>query len=132
MSSISICVVTNTYTSHSSEKESKLKLLSIPFKVSNNKIYLIDNKDVYFSTSDLKGNNFLLDLLSDNPKYNLNGDFSNITTDIQRVLIDVFEEIQLDISFTDSNSGQSNWLDFRISSDFEFDYIFEDDEDDDW
>ena len=64
--------------------------------------------------------------------YNLIRDFSNITTDIQRVLIDVFEEIQLDISFTDSNSGQSNWLDFRISSDFEFDYIFEDNENDDW
>ena len=64
--------------------------------------------------------------------YNLIRDFSNITTDIQRVLIDVFEEIQLDISFTDSNSGQSNWLDFRISRDFEFDYIFEDNENDDW
>ena len=87
-----------------------------------------------FQTSDLKGNNFVLDLLSDNPKYNLNGDFSNITTEILKALIDVFEEIQLDISFTDSNSGISNWLDFRISSDFEFDYIFEDEEDndDDW
>ena len=49
MSTISICVVTNTYTIHSTEKERQLELLSIPFKVSNNKIYLIDDKDVYFS-----------------------------------------------------------------------------------
>lgn len=134
MSTISICVVTNTYTSYSLEKENQLAKLSIPFKVSENKIYLADNKDVYFSTSDVKENDFLLDLLSDNPKYNLNGNFSNITSEIQSALINVFEEIQLDVSFTDSNSGISNWLDFRISSDFEFDYIFEDEEDndDDW
>ena len=131
MSTISITVVTNTNTAYSSEKESQLALLSIPFKVSENKIYLFDNKDIYFSTSDINGNNFILNLLSDNPKFTLNGDFSKITLEIQRALINVFEEIQLDVCFTDSNSGISNWLDFRISSEFEFEYIFES-EDDDW
>ena len=79
MSTISLTVVTNTNTAYSSEKESHLALLSIPFKVSENKIYLVDNKDIYFSTSDIKGNDFLLNLLSDNPKFSLNGDFSKIT-----------------------------------------------------
>ncbi len=132
MSTISVCVVTNTWTEYDSEKEKTLKQYSIPFKSENNKIYFIDSKDVYFSTSDVKGQEFLLDLLSSNEQYTLNGDTSQITDEIIKILINVFGEIQLDVSFTDSNSGNSGWADFRISENHEIEFIFEDDDDDDW
>ena len=132
MSTISICIVTNTWTEYDSEKEKKLQNHSIPFKSQNNKIYFIDSKDVYFSTSDIKGQKFSLNLLSSNEKYNLNGDSSQITDEILEVLIDVFGDIQLDVSFTDSNSGLTDWSDFRISDNYEIEFIFEDEDDDDW
>lgn len=132
MSTISICIVTNTWTEYDSEKEKKLQNHSIPFKSQNNKIYFIDSKDVYFSTSDIKGQKFSLNLLSSNEKYNLNGDSSQITDEILEVLIDVFGDIQLDVSFTDSNSGLTGWSDFRISDNYEIEFIFEDEDDDDW
>ena len=132
MSTISICIVTNTWTEYDSEKEKKLQNHSIPFKSQNNKIYFIDSKDVYFSTSDIKGQKFSLNLLSSNEKYNLNGDSSQITDEILEVLIDVFGDIQLDVSFTDSNSGLTDWSDFRISDNYEIEFIFEDEDDDYW
>ena len=55
-----------------------------------------------------------------------------ITDEIIKILINVFGEIQLDVSFTDSNSGNSGWADFRISENHEIEFIFEDDDDDDW
>jgi len=131
MSTISICIVTNTWTEYDSEKEKKLVSHSIPFKIDNDKIYFIDSKDVYFSTAEIKGQDFALNLFSQNQKYNLNGDSEQITDKVIEVIIDVFEEVQLDVSFTDSNSGNSEWADFRISDNLELEFIFED-EDDDW
>ena len=73
----------------------------------------------------MDGNHFILDMLSDVPKFNLGGNFKNFNSDIQKKLIDVFGKIQLDINLTDSYSGLSDWINFKINPDLSIKYIFD-------
>lgn len=125
MSKVTISIICNTNTVFSSYKAEILNSLKIPYKINENLIYFLSDSDITFSTRNLDGNHFILDMLSDVPKFNLGGNFKNFNSDIQKKLIAVFGKIQLDINLTDSYSGLSDWINFKINPDLSIKYIFD-------
>ena len=125
MSKVTISIICNTNTVFSSYKAEILNSYKIPYKINENLIYFLSDCDITFSTRNLDGNHFILDMLSDVPKFNLGGNFKNFNSDIQKKLIDVFGKIQLDINLTDSYSGLSDWINFKINPDLTIKYIFD-------
>lgn len=125
MSKVTISIICNTNTVFSSYKAEILNSLKIPYKINENLIYFLSDSDITFSTRNLDGNHFILDMLSDVPKFNLGGNFKNFNSDTQKKLIDVFGKIQLDINLTDSYSGLSDWINFKINPDLSIKYIFD-------
>ena len=127
--SLKIIIKCNTAVKSDSEKELLLESNNIPFEISGDTLYFLSSEDIEFSTNDSSDFAFIIDMLSDMPKFNVGGDFSNFNETIQKTLIQVFQNIQLDINLIDSYSGESDWLDFRLNEDLTFDYLFESDDD---
>jgi hypothetical protein len=127
--SLKIIINCNTSVKSDSEKELLLESNNIPFEISGDTLYFLSSEDIEFSTNDSSDFAFIIDMLSDMPKFNVGGDFSNFNETIQKTLIQVFQNIQLDINLIDSYSGESDWLDFRLNEDLTFDYLFESDDD---
>jgi hypothetical protein len=127
--SLKIIINCNTSVKSDSEKELLLESNNIPFEISGDTLYFLSSEDIEFSTNDSSDFAFIIDMLSDMPKFNVGGDFSNVKETIQKTLIQVFQNIQLDINLIDSYSGESDWLDFRLNEDLTFDYLFESDDD---
>jgi uncharacterized protein (TIGR02145 family) len=129
MSAVKLIINSEISTDYSKDNEKLLKKNGIPFKISNDKLFFISMNEVEFSTSDINGNDFIIDMLSDIPKFYLGGNFSNFTDDVKKAVIQVFGEIQLSVNLINSSDGESDWLNFQLNNDLTIDYSLESDED---
>ena len=129
MSSVKLIINSEISTDYSKDNEKLLKKFGIPYKISNDKLFFISMNEVEFSTSDINGNDFIIDMLSDIPKFYLGGNFSNFTDDVKKAVIQVFGEIQLSVNLFNSSDGESDWLNFQLNNDLTIDYSLESDED---
>jgi uncharacterized protein (TIGR02145 family) len=130
MSAVKLIINSEISTDYSKDKEKLLKKFGIPFKISNDKLFFISMNEVEFSTSDINGNDFIIDMLSDIPKYHLGGNFANFTDDVKKALLEVFEEFHLGFRLYDSYSGEGDYLNYILNNDLTIKYSFESDEDD--
>jgi uncharacterized protein (TIGR02145 family) len=128
MSAVKLIINSEISTDYSKENEKLLKKNGIPFKISNDKLFFISMNEVEFSTNDINGNDFIIDMLSDIPKFYLGGTFSNFTDDAKKAIIQVFGEIQLSVNLINSSDGDSDWLNFQLNNDLTIDYSLESDE----
>jgi uncharacterized protein (TIGR02145 family) len=128
MSAVKLIINSEISTDYSKNNEKLLKKNGIPFKISNDKLFFISMNEVEFSTNDINGNDFIIDMLSDIPKFYLGGTFSNFTDDAKKALIQVFGEIQLSVNLINSSDGDSDWLNFQLNNDLTIDYSLESDE----
>ena len=129
MSAVKLIINSEISTDYSKDNEKLLKKFGIPYKISNDKLFFISMNEVEFSTSDINGNDFIIDMLSDIPKFYLGGNFSNFTDDVKKAVIQVFGEIQLSVNLINSSDGESDWLNFQLNNDLTIDYRLESDED---
>jgi uncharacterized protein (TIGR02145 family) len=129
MSAVKLIINSEISTDYSKDNEKLLKKNGIPFKISNDKLFFISMNEVEFSTRDINGNDFIIDMLSDIPKFYLGGNFSNFTDDVKKAVIQVFGEIQLSVNLINSSDGESDWLNFQLNNDLTIDYSLESDED---
>lgn len=127
--SLKVIINCNTSVKFDSEKEVLLKSNNIPYEISGDTLYFLSSDDIEFSTKDCSDFDFIVNMLSDMPKFHVGGDFTNFNEMVQKTLVQVFHEVQLDINLIDSYSGESDWLDFRLNSDLTMDYLFESDDD---
>ena len=84
----------------------------------------IDDYEKEINTREIGKHDFLFSLFSGIPEYYL-GDFTLPDNDKLKALIDVFELIDLDLSLFDSNSGESDRVNFTMGSDLKIKYKFE-------
>ena len=127
--SVKLIINCNTSVKLNSESQDLLSSKNIPYEISGYMLYFLSSNDIEFSTKDSSDYSFIVDMLSDMPKFHLGGDFTNFNKSVQKTIIEVFDEIQLDINLIDSYSGESDWLDFRLNNDLTFDYLFESEDD---
>jgi hypothetical protein len=125
MSSVKIIILCeSTFTDFSDEKVQILEDNNIPYFISDDQLYFIDDYEKEIDTREIGEHGFLYSLFSGIPEYNL-GDFKLPSKDKLKVLIDVFESIDLDLSVSDSNSGESDRVNFKMGSDLKIWYKFE-------
>lgn len=130
MSRVDLLIQCNTSCPYDKNKADKLEAAGIPFTIVENKIFFLNNEELRVSSDDIDEHEFVLNMLSDMPQYYLGGDHEKFDDNIRNVLNGVFGEIQLDINCTDSHSGDSDWVDFRINKEMEIEYYFENDDED--
>jgi uncharacterized protein (TIGR02145 family) len=128
MSAVKLIINSEISTDYSKDNEKLLKKFGIPFKISNDKLFFISMNEVEFLTNDINSNDFIIDMLSDIPKFYLGGTFSNFTDDTKKALLQVFGEIQLSVNLINSSDGESDWLNFQLNNDLTIDYSLESDE----
>ncbi len=125
MSSVKIIILCeSTFTDFSDEKVQILEANKIPFLKSDDQLYFIDDYEKEIDTREVGEYEFLFSLFSGIPGYNL-GDFNLPNKDKLKVLIEVFESIDLDLSVFDSYSGESDRVNFKMGSDLNIRYKFE-------
>lgn len=128
MGAVKLIINSDISTDYSKDNEKLLKKFGIPFKISNDKLFFISMNEVEFSTSDINGNDFIIDMLSDIPKFYLGGTFSNFTDNAKKAVLQVFGEIQLSVNLINSSDGESDWLNFQLNNDLTIKYSLESDE----
>jgi uncharacterized protein (TIGR02145 family) len=128
MSAVKLIINSEISTDYSKDNEKLLKKNGIPFKISNDKLFFISMNEVEFSTSDINGNDFIIDMLSDIPKFYLGGTFSNFNDNVKKALLQVFGEIQLSVNLINSSDGESDWLNLQLNNDLTIEYSLESDE----
>lgn len=62
------------------------------------------------------------------PYYYLGEGCKSLSNEIKVALIEIFDSIQLDVRVSDGYSGESKWLNVQLNEDFEFEYIFDEDD----
>ena len=128
MSAVKLIINSEISTDYSKDNEKLLKKFGIPYKISNDKLFFISMNEVEFSTNDINGNDFIIDMLSDIPKFYLGGTFSNFTDNAKKAILQVFGEIQLSVNLINSSDGESDWLNFQLNNDLTIEYSLESDE----
>ena len=125
MSSVKIIIhCESNFTVFSDEKVQILEDNFIPYYKVDEQLYFIDDYEKEINTREIGKHDFLFSLFSGIPEYYL-GDFTLPDNDKLKALIDVFESIDLDLSLFDSNSGESDRVNFTMGSDLKIKYKFE-------
>jgi hypothetical protein len=125
MSSVKIIIhCESNFTDFSDEKVQILEDNFIPYYKVDDQLYFIDDYEKEINTREIGKHDFLFSLFSGIPEYYL-GDFTLPDNDKLKALIDVFELIDLDLSLFDSNSGESDRVNFTMGSDLKIKYKFE-------
>lgn len=125
MSSVKIIIhCESNFTDFSDEKVQILEDNFIPYYKVDDHLYFIDDYEKEINTREIGKHDFLFSLFSGIPEYYL-GDFTLPDNDKLKALIDVFESIDLDLSLFDSNSGESDRVNFTMGSDLKIKYKFE-------
>ena len=125
MSSVKIIIhCESNFTDFSDEKVQILEDNFIPNYKVDDQLYFIDDYEKEINTREIGKHDFLFSLFSGIPEYYL-GDFTLPDNDKLKALIEVFESIDLDLSLFDSNSGESDRVNFTMGSDLKIKYKFE-------
>lgn len=125
MSSVKIIIhCESNFTDFSDEKVQILEDNFIPYYKVDDQLYFIDDYEKEINTREIGKHDFLFSLFSGIPEYYL-GDFTLPDNDKLKALIDVFESIDLDLSLFDSNSGESDRVNFTMGNDLIIKYKFE-------
>lgn len=125
MSSVKIIIhCESNFTDFSDEKVQLLEDNFIPYYKVDDQLYFIDDYEKEINTREIGKHDFLFSLFSGIPEYYL-GDFTLPDNDKLKALIEVFESIDLDLSLFDSNSGESDRVNFTMGSDLIIKYKFE-------
>lgn len=125
MSSVKIIIhCESNFTDFSDEKVQILEDNFIPYNKVDDQLYFIDDYEKEINTREIGKHDFLFSLFSGIPEYYL-GDFTLPDNDKLKALIEVFESIDLDLSLFDSNSGESDRVNFTMGSDLKIKYKFE-------
>ena len=125
MSSVKIIIhCESNFTDFSDEKVQLLEDNFIPYYKVDDQLYFIDDYEKEINTREIGKHDFLFSLFSGIPEYYL-GDFTLPDNDKLKALIDVFESIDLDLSLFDSNSGESDRVNFTMGNDLIIKYKFE-------
>jgi hypothetical protein len=125
MSSVKIIIYCESnFTDFSDEKVQILEDNFIPYYKVDDQLYFIDDYEKEIDTREIGKHDFLFSLFSEIPEYYL-GDYKLPDKDKLKALIVVFESIDLDLSLFDSNSGESDRVNFTMGSDLKIKYKFE-------
>ena len=125
MSSVKIIIhCESNFTDFSDEKVQILEDNFIPYNKVDDQLYFIDDYEKEINTREIGKHDFLFSLFSGIPEYYL-GDFTLPDNDKLKALIEVFESIDLDLSIFDSNSGESDRVNFTMGRDLKIKYKFE-------
>ena len=125
MSTVKIIIhCESNFTDFSDEKVQILEDNFIPNYKVDDQLYFIDDYEKEINTREIGKHDFLFSLFSGIPEYYL-GDFTLPDNDKLKALIDLFESIDLDLSLFDSNSGESDRVNFTMGSDLKIKYKFE-------
>jgi hypothetical protein len=125
MSSVKIIILCeSTFTEFSEEKLQILEANNIPYLKSGDRLYFIDDYEKEIDTREIGKHDFLFSLFSGIPNYYL-GDFKLPDKSKLKILVEVFEIIDLYLRVIDSHSGENDRLYFKLSNDLKIKYKFE-------
>lgn len=125
MSHVKIIILCeSTFTEFSKEKVQKLESNGIPYYISDDRLYFIDDYEKEIDTRENGEHDFLFSLFSGLPEYYL-GDFKLPDKSKLIALVEVFELIDLYLRVVDFQSGESHRVYFKLGSDLKIRYKFE-------